>query len=287
MEVIQIPLNDLLKPIPNIRTRTFFIVNDRLDTEVLRKALDDLVRNHWRKLGARVVRGAKKGRLEYHLPKAFADDYVLFKWSSEDNDRSIDKVVSSLKRPAATEGIAFLPPMQDVDSHFRPADWPFEQKDDPPNSPNLYVHVRTFTDATVITISWLHVFGDQLGLGNMVRAWLGVVEGKEPPPLVGHDEQVLPHTKEVSDYPKEKLRRKGRMRVKRHLENFFVILGFVPELVFQSKEDHYNVFFPLSIIESLRERCSKELAKKYGADPGLSNADIMTGILTKVCPYRN
>jgi hypothetical protein len=45
MEVIQIPLPEQQKPIPNIRTRTSFILDERVDEEVLRNALDRLIRD--------------------------------------------------------------------------------------------------------------------------------------------------------------------------------------------------------------------------------------------------
>ncbi|EGY16602.1 hypothetical protein VD0002_g4359 [Verticillium dahliae] len=280
METIPIPLTDLIAPIPNIRTRTFFIVNDRLDIDALRNALTDLIRNHWRKLGARVVRGTKNGQWEYHLPKTFDDEYVLFNWTSEDSEASIGTVTESLKRPSPDSGIAFLQPINDVDSCFRPADWPFEQKDDPADAPILYVHIRTFTDATVIAISMLHVFGDQLGLANIVKAWMGILDGKTPPPFVGYDEEVLPHDKAFADFPKQDTYRKGRIRVRRFGEYALVLLGFILELILHGEESHI-IFFPLKMVESLRERTSKELEQKHGADPGLSHADILTGILTK------
>lgn len=285
MDIIPIPLTDLISPVPNIRTRTFFILNDRLDVDILRNALDDLVRNHWRKLGARVVPRAKGGgRPEYHLPKTFDDDYVLFKWSSEDSEESLEKVAPSLQRPSPADSIAFLPPVDDADKVLRPADWPYERKDDPADAPILYVHVRTFSDSTAIAISMLHVVGDQLGLANIIKAWMGLIEGKSPPTMVGYDDEVLPHDKGFNDFKNGEMHRKGKIHVRRFGEYFFVILGFIPQLVFNAKEDHHNIFFPVSIIESLRNKASKELEQKNGSDPHLTHADILTAILTKVRP---
>lgn len=281
METIPITLTDLIAPIPNIRTRTFFILRERLDVDVLRDALDDLIRNHWRKLGARVAAGSD-GRPEYRLPQTFDDDYTLFSWSTEDSTDPIDKATQSLRRPSPTDGVAFLPSIDDVDKCFRPADWPFERKNDTADSPILYVHVSTYTDATVVTVSMMHLFGDQLGLANIIKAWMGVMEGKTPPPLVGHAGEVLPNDKNFDNMPKRDTHRKGKMRLHRFGEYFFVVLGFIPDLVFNAKEAHHSVFLPLCVIESLHERASKELAQKYGVDPGISHADIMTGILTKV-----
>jgi hypothetical protein len=136
MEVISIPLTDQQKPLCNIRTRTFFILDDRLDEDLLKNALDRLIQDHWRKLGAQLVTRPKDGRLEYHLPQTFDEKYVLFKWSSEKYNHSIDKVASFLKAPPPEKGLALLPPLDSVNSLFRPSDWPFERKDELAQYPN-------------------------------------------------------------------------------------------------------------------------------------------------------
>lgn len=91
MDIITVPLSDQQKPVDKLRTRTFFILNDCLDEEILKSSLDSLIRNHWRKLGARLV-AKDDGFLEYHLPHTFDDKYKLFEWSSQEYDHSIVKV---------------------------------------------------------------------------------------------------------------------------------------------------------------------------------------------------
>jgi hypothetical protein len=90
MEVIPVLLTDQPNPIGNLRIQNFFIVSARLDNDVLRNALDQLIRQHWRKLGARLALSPKKAKyLEYRLPKVFPDDHTLFNWSSEYNSQAI------------------------------------------------------------------------------------------------------------------------------------------------------------------------------------------------------
>jgi hypothetical protein len=61
-------------------------------------------------------------------------------------------------------------------------------------------------------------------------------------------------------------------------------LGYLPELIRDRAEDAYTVFLPAPLVESLRERHGKELAEKYGENIGITNGDIVSGILLKVCP---
>lgn len=282
MDIISIPLTDQLKPIPDLRTRTFFILNDRLDEEKLKNALDTLVRHHWRKLGARLVTRPKDGLLEYHLPSKFEEKYILFNWSSQEYDHSIDKVPSFPKATPPENGLALLPHLQSVESWLRPADWPLNRITEPPNVPLLYVHISLFADATSVGVSCPHVVVDQFGLANIIRAWLGLVKGDAPPPMIGFEDDIFGDEKPYADYTKNEVVRKGKMRVRRRMEYPFILMGFIPELIMHSKEDSYTLFLPLSLVQSLRERHSKTLTEKYGADPGITNGDIISAILLKV-----
>ncbi|KXX81985.1 hypothetical protein MMYC01_201523, partial [Madurella mycetomatis] len=240
MEVIPISLVDQHRPVPNIRTRTFFVVDDVLDEGVLRSALDRLIRDHWRKLGARIVpRKDTKGRFfEYHLPKVFPDGYELFKWSSKEYGQSFDKFKAKMTPTADMQqkGVGFLSSIHDIDSWFRPADVPYHVSDDPPNAPMLYVHMSFFADATVILLSMPHMLGDQMGKASLVRAWLALVEGREPPAMYGYNEDVVPGHIPRDQIPKEELYRKGKLHVRKPLEYLFCVMGFMPELVFHPKE---------------------------------------------------
>jgi hypothetical protein len=160
MEVIQVPLTDHQKPVSNIRTRTFFILDDRLDEDILRNALDRLIRDHWQKLGAKLITRPTDGLLEYYLPYTFGEKYLLFNWSSQEYDYLIDTITSLPKVTPPEKGVTLLPPLSLVESWFRLSDWPFHRKDKPPDAPLLYVHMSLFTDATVIAISCPHVVAD-------------------------------------------------------------------------------------------------------------------------------
>lgn len=285
MEVISVPLTDQLKPINNLRVRTFFILNDRLDDEILRTALDRLIRDHWRKLGARLVT-KKDGFLEYHLPGTFDEKYRLFDWSTQEYEHSIDKILSLPKATPPEEGVSLLPPLSGFESQIVPTHWPHSRSREKPDAPLLYIHLSLFTDATIVGTSCPHVVGDQLGLANILRAWLGIIKGETPPPMLGYDKDVLVSEKSYDEYEAKDVVRKGKMRVRRRMEYPFVILGFIPELVLQRKEKTWTVFLPQPLLQLLRERYVKELREKYGADPGISLGDIVTGIILKVSFHR-
>ena len=282
MEIIQVPPTDRQKPSDNIRSRTFFILNNRLDEDVLRSALDRLIRYHWRKLGARLITRPKDGLPEYHLPRIFDEKYGLFNWSSQEYDHSIDKVEFFPKPTPPENGIVLLPPPRFIEHWFRPLDWPLDRKEEPAGAPMLYVHMSLFADAAVLGINCPHILVDQFGKANIMRAWLGLIKGEVPQPMVGVKDDILTNGKLYAEYPVDEVVRKGRVKVRRWGEYPLVIMGYLPELIRDRKEDEYTVYLPLPLIVSLRERHSHALAAKYGVDPGISNSDIITGILLKV-----
>ncbi|KFY92834.1 hypothetical protein V498_04711 [Pseudogymnoascus sp. VKM F-4517 (FW-2822)] len=281
MDIIPVPLTDQPKPVPSIRTRTFFVLNDQLDEEILRNSLDTLIRNHWQKLGARFTTRRDDGWIEYHLPLTFDDNYALFNWTSKQYDHSIDKIPSFPRPPAPEKGIVLLPHLRTIEEWFRPADWPIECERDELDKPLIYAQVSLFADATVIAISVPHVLGDQLGLANIIKAWLGIIGGVTPPPMVGIKDDIFANMKDYADYPPQDVKRKGRAVVRTWWEYPLVILGLIPELIRDRVEDSYTLFIPVPLVESLRERYGKELAGKYGENPSITNGDVVSAILLK------
>lgn len=265
-----------------MRTRTFFILNEILDEEVLRNGLESLIQNHWRKLGSRLVLRRQDGLLEYHLPRTFEEKYMLFHWSSRNYEHKIDNISSLPKATPPGDGIALLPPLSSIESWFKPSDWPLNQTDDPPDAPLLYIHISTFTDATVIAISIPHVVSDQFGLVNIIKAWLGCTKSQPPPPMVGYNNDVLTNGKSYDSYRTEDIVRKGRLRVRRKMEYPVVVAGLIPDLVVHREEVSHLLFLPLPLLQSLRERHTKVLTDKYGTNPGISHGDIITGVVLKV-----
>lgn len=286
MEVIPASLSDTPNPVPDLRTRTFFIVNKKLDNEALRNALDQLVRTHWRKLGARLTWSRQTKQFEYRLPKDdFQPDDDLFKWSTEMNDWSIRKINELATLLSPGQNFAFLPSMDTIDGMLRPYEWPFERKDEPIDSPLLYFHLTNFSDATIIAMSCPHILADQSGVANIVKAWICVLEGKTPPAMMGYRDDVLARAV-PSDRTLTKATRKGKMRVRSKLDMALVMAGIVHELIKNRKEESYIVFLPAQLIESLRQRTIKALEQEGESVPQISSGDIITAILTKVCYHR-
>ncbi|KAF5717855.1 hypothetical protein FMUND_5525 [Fusarium mundagurra] len=281
MEVIPVSWSDQPNPIPNLRTRTFFITDHPLDEQILKNGLDELIRNHWRKLGARIFPSRGDTRLEYHLPHVFPDDYELFKWSSVSAGYSYGETYEMSKILHPGDGVAFLPNMETIDARLRPQDWPYERKDEPPNSPLLYVHLTTFSDGAALAMSVPHVFADQGGLANIVKAWLAVIEGKVPPEMTGYKDDVLAGEK-LSNAEVKQNERIGRMRIRSKKDQALVVGRIALDLIKDRKEDSRLVFLPIQVVQNLRDKARERLDGKHALASEISNGDIITAIFTKL-----
>jgi hypothetical protein len=60
--------------------------------------------------------------------------------------------------------------------------------------PQIFLHVVTFTDETLLSVTWPHKMSDISGWGHIFRAWSTVLAGKRStaiPHLAGFDTDVL------------------------------------------------------------------------------------------------
>jgi hypothetical protein len=186
--------------------------DDVLDAEKLRTSLERLLEiGDWRKLGARVrlnvsCRRApyskildlpyvqEQGKAEYHIPERFSAERPGFIFTSETHDQSIhqhpvaSRMPRSGTRPAVlNDPYEFQELAEGPDAATKFEDW--SKSDRPP----LGVHVVTFEDATLLTLSFSHTFIDGVGRQLLLKAWLNVLNGEEHkvPPLLGYQEDPL------------------------------------------------------------------------------------------------
>ena len=283
-DVADLPITDHHLPLPNIRTRTCFVVKARLDEDAMKNALDTLIREHWRRLGARLHLNTATGLYQYHTPQTFQPGYELFTWSTATKAGSINAAAPKLMNKPLPEdcegesGVAFLPCTTAYDAEFHPSWWPYEYSDTPADMPMMYFHLTFYDDATVIAINVPHLISDQLGLVSMVRGWMGVLDGKTPPSLMEDD--PLPASLKWSEMSNEdKHGQKGQLHVRGFGEYFFVAITFVPEMIRQTEKD-YTIFLPMTLVKSVRGRIEEEL-EANGNKSTISDQDVLTAIMTK------
>ena len=277
-----IPLEpiDQWKPIDKIRTFVFLVVRATLNEEAMRTALDRLIRNHLPILGSRLETVSKNGNLAYRLPTSFPADYQLFHWSSATVDSTLADAQLLPKETQAGYDILHGPrSIPELEGEWTPSTWPKERKFEGSDTPLLLVHITKYADATVVALNLPHAVSDQMGFGSLIAAWMQLVKGETPAEFLELEPGTLHGLENLSE---KELRRKNTFRIMSKSERVRATSNFLPDLILNSTEVRRTLFFPISLIEGLRDRHTNALRAKYGEEaPALTSGDILTTILAK------
>ncbi|KAI7381981.1 hypothetical protein KC328_g11929 [Hortaea werneckii] len=262
--------------------------DDVLDPEKLREALDRLLHiGGWRKLGAR-LRLNDAGRLEYHVPAEYTAERPPFSFTRVNTGISIEEHYIARRIPRNSSG-SQKPVLFEDAAHFsiliyspdtptKLEDWLYTDK------PPLSLHIVTFTDATVVGLSWSHTLLDAMGRHLLQRAWTAVLEGREHdvPPFQGYYED--PITPVVNQTPPE------QHVLYDHLLSgfgFFVfVMYMILEFVWWPKQSSRIILLPGPYVQDLRQQALQDLHanKKEGNDervPFVSEGDIIFAWLAR------
>src|SRR5690349_7971628 len=156
--------------------------DDRLLPDKLRLALTYLLdTTSWRRLGGRLRQ--VHGRLELHIPAIFNKHRPSFAWSQEKFDIGINEHPLAARLPTASP-LNDAPRIFDAPDAFAPLTWgpnlPRSLDDFVlTDHPMLSAHVASFTDATLVSLSWPHIMSDIMGVKNLIDAWALVLAGRE------------------------------------------------------------------------------------------------------------
>ncbi|PNP74628.1 hypothetical protein FNYG_11964 [Fusarium nygamai] len=175
-----------------------------LDTRKLSAALTNLSQGDWRKLGGR-LQFNKVGKLDIHTPRIYSHGRPAIQFSEENfsvktTDHPVAKILPRAKgKPELFPGITSqfnaltLGPEWALDftEHIRR------------QQPIIGIHIALFHDATLISIRWVHVACDFMGIKALVLAWSTDLHGRYDniPPFMGAYDDPLKNIGSVP--PKE------------------------------------------------------------------------------------
>ncbi|KAK6444702.1 hypothetical protein FP744_10000950 [Trichoderma asperellum] len=278
-KVIPLSAKDQWRPISNIRSLAFIVVRDILDGEFMKESLEKLVKEHIPLLSSRIKPSRTDGWLQYHLTSPLPDNYDIFGWSVSNVGTTIGES-KLVPEKSSQKGITILPDVTALESCWIPADWPILRNQDKPETPLLLVHLTYYTDATIVAVSLPHCVSDQLGLGSVISSWTDLMQDKELVPFIDLPEGALEGDKTIS---KKELHKKYEFRLKTKADRAGVLMGIVPELVRRSKETRCTLYFPVEVINGIRDRWQKEIQAKFGAEAAnITNGDAIAGIVIKL-----
>lgn len=184
---------------------------------------------------------------------------------------------SDLKRPAlfpCSETFRDLVTHPDHASKF--SDWADT------DHPALSVHVVSFDDATLLTISWPHVFLDALGRQSLLQAWIAVLDGREEdvPAFVPFHIDPAHEIAKGGDPKKHVLYN----CVLKGIWFAMFVAGYLYELIVHYAESGRMICLPGPWVDSLRQQAMAEVraSSDSGEDVFLSHGDVLLAWWAKV-----
>ncbi|KAJ3537418.1 hypothetical protein NM208_g6322 [Fusarium decemcellulare] len=168
-----------------------FKFDDALDPDKLYAALSQLFQmNGWRRFSGR-FRYRADGGLEIHVPKECSEQRPAVHFSKEHHDIPMMEhpLASNLPRP--TGKVATYPGPKEFCSLGLGPETPRNIDDFVySGKPQFCLHVQTFTDGTLVSVTHSHISTDLMGLASIFEAWSLVLAGKPEAvaPMVGYRE---------------------------------------------------------------------------------------------------
>ncbi|KAJ4142908.1 hypothetical protein NW765_000046 [Fusarium oxysporum] len=160
-----------------------------LDTQKLCAALTHLLSmGDWRKLGGR-LQFNKDDKLEIHAPRTYTHERPAFQFSEEIFSVKIADHPVAKNLPRARGKAELFP---GITSQFNlltlGPEWALDFTEHiRRQEPIIGVHIALFNDATLISIRWVHVVCDFMGIKALVLAWSMDLDGRydDIPPFMG------------------------------------------------------------------------------------------------------
>ncbi|KAI0508451.1 hypothetical protein F5B22DRAFT_620629 [Xylaria bambusicola] len=257
--------------------------DDVLDPEKLKGSLEKLLsRDDWRKLGTR-IRLNEKGKLDCHIPEKFDEKRPAVGFSQVKYDVEIGKHPLASRLPRASSRPAVVGDPEEFRSLMRREDGPkclndYIYRDEP----QLSMHIVSFEDATLVTLSWLHTFLDAMGRRELMQAWIAVLEGRDSDvkPLLGVYDDPL---KDFGLKPQQPFMY-AHQRVTGWKKAIFV-MRYIFELVWYPKEESRIVCLPAAHMQKIRADAMADLElqdKGDGKKPFVSDGDLVSGWITRL-----
>lgn len=242
------------------------------------------------------MRDQEDGRLEIHVPAEFTPKRPAIRYSHETLHVKISEHPLASRLPSPTPGGSIQTGSDYFEELAAPEDAPrcladFLNRD----VSQLGLHVISFTDATLVSVTFPHTMCDLLGLQAIVDNWVRVLSGKEDEvvPLLGvHDDPLAGVGKgPVHEFEEpwalkdETLSGWGWVRF---------IFTMIWDAIRLGQSQQHMIYLPAASLQRLRESATADLARfshdqtvddRHPQDVFLTDNDILTAWMTRAAAH--
>nr|POE94653.1 hypothetical protein CFP56_16890 [Quercus suber] len=264
--------------------------DDVLDAGQLHDALTRLLAmGDWRKLGGRMRHKRQDPeRIELHVPRSYSLERPAVTYYHDNlHDTRLDEHPVAKTFPAATSGPSVQPQSADLQPLVAPPGMraTYAEMVDG-DVPQLSLRITSFSDATLVAISWPHSLMDASGTHALLHAWSLVLAGRaaEIPPLLGAREDRLP---DVLNGVKVDVREEYALEPLR-LTGFGMLLWFYRffrDMLWNAALETRTIFLPKAFFAHMKRQVQEELALAAATgekDVFVSESDVISAWITRM-----
>ncbi|KAM4056683.1 transcriptional regulator sdnM [Hirsutella rhossiliensis] len=253
--------------------------NDVLDPEKLHQSLARLLErgDGWRKLRGR-IRLNQRDKLEIHVPQPSTPERPALTFSHVSFETSIDEHPLASKLPRPTQSPSLQANHGDFKSLGISPNAPRTIDDYlTTDAPQLSLHIVSFTDATLVSLTWPHISSDGVGLRDLVEAWSLI--------LAGHDDKVLPMMTACTEDPMATAGldpnfQEKHILEKHHMKGWRILvwgLRYLLDIVWWPRMETRTVYLPREACEKMRTDAMASLQAAARHGPGMPTPFISDG----------
>lgn len=199
-------------------------------------------------------------------------------------DISIEEHAVASRFPKPTNGPSIQPIAADLLQFAVRPDFPKTLKECiRQDAPQMSLHVTSFSDATIVGLTWPHTMMDALGHEALLRSWSLVLAGRENevPPMLGTREDVLVEADREGEREELKLESKRLVGIGAAK----LLSRFMWDKIRNPAPETRMVYVPKEFIARLHVRAQREAAEDaqgIGKDAFVSEGDVLTAWATRI-----
>ncbi|RDW57096.1 hypothetical protein BP6252_13842 [Coleophoma cylindrospora] len=256
--------------------------DDVLDPEELSAALRRLMEiGNWRKLGAR-LRLNDQDKLEYHIPMAYDKERPGFIFTHVKHEGSIQNDPVASRMPKMTSNPSVQANPAQISKFVRRPNAPKHLRDYIfTDEPQLSLHVVTFADATLVSLTWLHTLFDITGQAALIDAWSLVLSGQEDRVMELHGYDFDPLAT-FGCSPKSAEQPVLATHEVKGIRYILFAVRFFSEFLWWPKDELRTLCLPASYLQDMREKALQELTTNETSKPFVSDGDIVCAWCTRL-----
>ncbi|WKT42334.1 Chloramphenicol acetyltransferase-like domain superfamily [Fusarium oxysporum f. sp. vasinfectum] len=269
-----LPSDDIVYPthmIDNVSILKFLVMawtmrfSDVLDANKLHKSLSELLTiGDWKKLGGRLRNGHnKRGALEVHVPTTYTNEQPSVFYSHQHYDISVEDHNAAKLLPNATS---------------RPSTFPGAS-----GPRDFGLHIITFQDATLVTVTWPHVLFDAVAFSHLVQAWSAVLAGHKErvPNIIGAKDDVLYNLGAISQAGPQYAA--SEARILSGIAFIFFVVRMLWIILTQPIVESRIICLPKDVVDKLHQQALEDIKGEHSDqdDPWVSPSDAILAWLTR------